>query len=597
MSWGRIGVLGGGERVTAPGLWWWRQAHSWRHLERVTVVCIGSSTTAGSVATTVERNWVTLLGQSLRGTGPGGVSYPASRDLGWSFTGTRSLVNTGLSLWSRRLASDATMSRTVPRADAITIWHKQGVGATPFTVTIDGTPHTVTPSTSGSVERHDGVWTSPPLTPGQHAVTIAGQATIMGMYAHDGDTARGVSVVNAGYPGTHSADYAAASAAVRTHNRAVARLNPALVVMMIGANDYALRVPVQDYKANMRVAIQRLRAGCELRPSVLLVHPYPRYDVTDPVAPWSAYGEALRELAAELDDVDMLDLSSHYPTSTTADRYGLIAPDRIHQTDRGHAWMADLIADHLQSRLSADSAPTSVGGPVDTDPTSWPGVLAAWRSSTLTGTDGDPVTWAPHAGRHTSALTAPAGSAATLRLDGPAGHPAVVTSATGRYLQTGAWSATHTGPATVIAVVKAGSAAASPHGNLWSGRSGTYAYAGINGDNLLAIGAGGLTGPSAGNVYCGHQRWQALGVVYDSAATVLYTHDGDPQPLPLEHGPAYGLPGFTIAANSGAGANFLDALYAELIVYDHALSADRMRAALAWLARRYGLDGVGRTSV
>jgi lysophospholipase L1-like esterase len=582
------------EQITAPGLWAWRNAAAWRHIERVNVVCVGSSTTAGALASAVDRGWVARLGHRLRG-GTTGVSYPASRDEGWSFTGTRSLVEAGLSLRSRRLAAGGTMTRVVT-ADAVTVWFKQGSGATPFTVTVDGTAYTVTPSTTGSTERYDGEWTSPPLPADRHTVTITGPATVMGLYAHLGDRDTGVRVINAGFGGTRSADYATATTALRTHNRAVARLAPALVVMMIGANDYATQVPVADYKTNVRLAVQRLRSGCERQPSVLLVHTYARPDVDDPAAPWSDYGDALRELAAELVDVDVVDLSRHYPTGAAADRHGLISDDQIHQTDRGHAWMAELVADHLAARLAAASAPTDPADPGGTDPATWPGVLSAWRSSTLVGADGDAVTWLPHAGTETSPLDAPLGRQAQLRTDALAGYPVVATSSTGRYLQTGPWSTTHTGPVTVLAVVQAGSTANTPNGNLWTGRAGTYCYAGITGDNLLHIGAGSLTAPAAGTVYCGHQRWQALGVVYDGADTALHTHDGAPVPLPLTNGSSYGLPGFTLGANSGAGANYVDALYADVIVIGRALSPDEMRSALAWLARRYHLDGNGRTT-
>lgn len=570
-----------------------RTAMSWSDVTPTTVVCIGSSTTAGT-GTLPETNLVSRVARIVHhahGDTLPGCSYLTDHP-GWTTTGSITAVQAGLSQQSRRLAPGATMRRTVAACRAVTVAYRQGSGSGAFRIVVDnGPPVLITPDPTGSAERYDGVHTITGLAPTPHTVSITaeGTATVSGLIAHD---ATGPRFVNAGRPGSVSHHYSATAAAMRTHNRAIAAMRPSLVVWTLGSNDYTLNVPPAVFKENVRTAVQRLRAACETRHGVLLVHSYRRLDTQAPLHPWESYGQALAEVAAELDDTAYLDASAPWPVSQRADADDLICADAIHLTDRGYAWLARLVADRI---LYDTTIQSTAGDPVGTDPAGWPGLVAAWRSSDLTQADGTEVAWTPYAGVETSPLTAPTGKAATLMSAAVAGYPAVRTTAAGRYLQTGAWSTTYTGPLTVLAVVKAGSAGVSPYGNLWSGRSGVYAYANTSGDNLLTVGAGTIS--DTATAYCGHQSWKALGVVYDGLSSVLHTHDSIPVPVPLAVGPSYGLPGFTLGANSGGGSNFVDALYAEVLVFDRALTPGEMTAATSWLARRYHLDGTGRTSI
>jgi hypothetical protein len=78
----------------------------------------------------------------------------------------------------------------------------------------------------------------------------------------------------------------------------------------------------------------------------VIVHSYARPDVTSPTYAWSLYGAALKQIAdADPDNVAFLDISEPYRVSGIAgtDALNLIDTDLLHQTDDGHALMADLI--------------------------------------------------------------------------------------------------------------------------------------------------------------------------------------------------------------------------------------------------------------
>jgi lysophospholipase L1-like esterase len=574
-------------------LWTWRTAWSWRHLHPVTAVLIGSSNSHGVYGTgylsSVERNMASALSNRLGG----GTSYLGDHP-GWTLTGTTSVANVGLSRFSRQLSPGASMARTAPRCERFSVQFKQGAGSGVFTVAIDGGPAvTVTPDTSGTSERYDGTWTSGELVPGPHSIkiTAVGTATIMGVQAESG----AVRVVNAAHGGTSAKLYADVSAAMRTHNRAVGSVSPSLLVMMVGSNDYAGLNAPQDaaaYAANLRRAVQRARAACPTPPSVLLVHQHRRWDVANPPSSWEAFGQALQQVAADLPDCAALDVSGAFPTGPECDVDQLVGPDGVHLTERGAALLADLIGDALLGHLPP---PSTAPAQPEPDPAALPGLLAAWRAGDLTGTDGSPVVaWTPYAGTEASPLLSVA-SPAVLRHRAHTIHRAVDTAGS-RPLQTGPWSTTHTGPITVLAVARAGTATVSGSGHLWSGRAGTYVTAQLAADNILALGAGGLSAPASAWVYAGTQGWAVYGAVYDGANSALYTHNCDPVSVSLAHGSAYGLPGFTLGAGSSGNGQFASAQYAEVIVYGRALTPAEATSAVAALARRYALDGSGRTS-
>jgi lysophospholipase L1-like esterase len=564
----------------------------------VTVACIGSSTTHGTGALSLDRGWTSHLSRRL-----GGQTLTAlTHHPGWTTVGGSIEVEGGLSTRSRRLDPGATLTRTTTPCTAVQVLYRQLGGA--FAVEIDGSQvRTVTPP-AVTGDHYAGVLTIDGLPRAPHTLTLRAigttPTTISAVREIDGTAGAGVHVLNAAYAGTSSVTYSARTPGMRGHNRAVGAQDPALLIFMVGSNDYAAQVDPALYAEQMRAAVLAARAACPRRPSVLLVQSFKRFDVADPTHPWDAYGSALYDLAAALPDADYLDLSGHYPAEVESDDTKLISVDRIHQNDAGHAWMGDLVADHLLAPVP--TAPWSDFGPLpDPDPATLPGLISAWNTGGLTSVpEGGETDWAPYAGTETASLTAPTGRRALVRRRGLAGRPTVVTQAgsPGRCLQTGAWSKTYDGPLTVLMVVKP--SAASPHtqgGVLFSGRAEKYLGLSLAGDNLAQLLVGGVAAPHTVTGYLGTSSWKVLAVTHDSGAVALATDDGSktvsaPGTAP---GPDYGLSGFTIGGNTGMSST-LDADFAEVLVFDRALSPVETEQALRFLARKYRLDGYRRTS-
>ncbi len=152
----------------------------------------------------------------------------------------------------------------------------------------------------------------------------------------------GVHGYNAGEPGTTAATYLTSGERTR-----LMPLDPDLVVHMIGSNDYKQQRPVATYTSD----VARVVAGLKIKtPSArhLLVHSYQRLDVVRPRIPWSAYGTALKRIAAaDPAHVSVVDLSPAYAAVGVpgSDPRNLVGGDLIHQTDAGHVFMARRLID------------------------------------------------------------------------------------------------------------------------------------------------------------------------------------------------------------------------------------------------------------
>lgn len=164
----------------------------------------------------------------------------------------------------------------------------------------------------------------------------------------------GVHAYNGGQSGATSATYADA-----TRISLVIAKAPLVVLHMIGSNDYRESVRVGDYKANIVTCINRIKRGHTAPHVHVLVHSYQRtdFDAAWAIAPWSEYGNALREIAEEAPDtVAFLDLSKSYALAGVpgADPLEFVSSDRVHQTPAGHEFMAD----QLRLKLNIDAVST-----------------------------------------------------------------------------------------------------------------------------------------------------------------------------------------------------------------------------------------------
>lgn len=199
-------------------------------------------------------------------------------------------------------------------------------------------------------------------------------------------TAPGIHGYNFGVGGTRSDTFLDADMISR-----VAALNLDLQFITVGSNNFFGHTDPAVYRSQLADKIAALKT---VAPNCLfvLVHSFHRLDVTNPVPPWSAYGQAQAELAAaDPTRVVAVDLSGLFVPSGVpgADPADLISTDNIHANATGYA----LLAEGARLALGIPGAPVTAAPPVDTTAPSVPtgltvgaitssSVALSWTAST-----------------------------------------------------------------------------------------------------------------------------------------------------------------------------------------------------------------------
>lgn len=126
----------------------------------------------------------------------------------------------------------------------------------------------------------------------------------------------------------------------------IAALKPAVIAHMVGSNDYTKQQSPVAYKASIKSNIAYLNSKLDTPAVHVLFHAYAIPDFTPWAYSMDQYGQALREIAAEMGDgVIFADLAHEYKKVGIpgADPLLLVGPDRVHQTLAGYAFMAILV--------------------------------------------------------------------------------------------------------------------------------------------------------------------------------------------------------------------------------------------------------------
>jgi lysophospholipase L1-like esterase len=165
----------------------------------------------------------------------------------------------------------------------------------------------------------------------------------------------GIHVVNIGINGATSGDYITSAAATGA-------LTPALVVHMIGSNDFAANTPPATVAAQISQRIGWIDAGSSKPVGHLLVHSFERYDSTTHTYPWAEYAKELRAIPAVSGNVTVVDISDQFRAVgiPSTDPLALMMSDKIHLNDAGHRMLANIMGGILAlPALPASTTPAT----------------------------------------------------------------------------------------------------------------------------------------------------------------------------------------------------------------------------------------------
>lgn len=158
----------------------------------------------------------------------------------------------------------------------------------------------------------------------------------------------GIQGINAGIAGRTAANFLDA-----TTRAQIGDLNPHLVIIQVGSNEYQGGIPPETYRTNMETQLAGLRAEITVPCLYVLMHQYRRGDTPDPAYPWEAYGAVLEEIASTESDMLYVNTQPYFDEVgvPSPDPFALIT-DTVHPTDAGHAMIADVLLHALQVQRS-----------------------------------------------------------------------------------------------------------------------------------------------------------------------------------------------------------------------------------------------------
>ncbi len=392
------------------------------------IVVMGDSMTEGQGATAWGSRWVDRFRDQMRRQFPvtgvtGGVGFISTTN---GLTGGSSSIfpvahsgtvstnsQSGPKKRSRAFSASGHITTWTVTGTAVDLLYWQGTGTGTVKWSVDGGA-TTNQVTSGASSASGTALRISLGTSGSHTVTVewvSGTSYIEGLIVYDGDETAGLRVHEAGRSGisAYQWDQVNHETATTAWARAIGQLNPHLLILALGINDWAQSTAnggsagtAADYKTYVKSLIADIRANTTIDPSIMLLsYAAPNASPYTTAYSFDQYADVCEEIAAEDAEVCTLNLGLRLPT-VLADTLSLYS-DTTHPNNKGHA----LIADHVSRTLgggdagggsSASAASESAAGIVE----------LATTAETQTGTD-------------TARAVTPAGAAATYQ---PLGYTA-----------------------------------------------------------------------------------------------------------------------------------------------------------------------------
>ena len=332
------------------------------------IVVIGDSITEGAQASARSKRWVSRLLDNLRTRfpvagvigGPGyfptyyaggasGITLPAPATLTGSPVQN---VTFGLGKRSSELTTGKSAQWTVT-GTSVDVLFAQGTSSGIMGVSIDGGAVTNI-NTSTTVANKDlGIQRVSLGASGSHTVTLSwvsgGTVYPEGIMVYDGDENSGVRLWESGHWGWQSGDWSnSAGSKLLYLGQRLSTINPKLVVIELGTNDYGNAGTAAAMRTNLEAIIAQIKASVTNDPSFVLLGLYKRSGTfTNQWSDFQAQFEAMEEADPQ---IAYFDFSKRLPTYSTNSELALVNADGVHPTDKGHGYLADALAGFLSPR-------------------------------------------------------------------------------------------------------------------------------------------------------------------------------------------------------------------------------------------------------
>lgn len=332
--------------------------HAWDRISRATsepvnVVVVGDSITEGTGASALVNRWQTKAQAIMRAAlgitagaqvpyVPGYYKTSAPQSLVTRAGDTLERTTNGLGWRTLEIRPGGSVTFTASATAAhlvVTKGSSSGVMAVKVNA---ATPVTYNTNSANGGGSHAYWWPVPISGAGVHTITVTVASGtlpvyVQGLMVRDGDEARGLRLLDAGYHGW--AYSTATTAQLTTLAAAITAANPAVIVSALGTNDVAANNP-DKLRTDVLAHVTSWHTAAPGVPVVLVWYPKATAH-TD--AQNRAARDVLVTIAAQDPLVSLLDLRRLLPDAGTTEGAALF-PDGLHPNDAGHQRIATEVA-------------------------------------------------------------------------------------------------------------------------------------------------------------------------------------------------------------------------------------------------------------
>jgi len=259
----------------------------------------------------------------------------------------------GFGYRSQTMSSGTDTITLTANCTSVDVLYTAYSGAGAFIYQVDGGSWSANVPTSGSLSSAC-VFKITGLTAGSHTIVLKWStgATVFidGFFVYNGDETKGVRMWEGAMSGATTANFLPND--LTKHWPGVVLANPSLAVIALGTNDVgtAPHISPATYKANLLALIDAFNTYNTRQPSILLVSPYFRGDITlVSIAPDTIadYINKQWEIASERPNVAVWDsgirlLGSSGATASAASPF--INADLVHPTNAGQTQYGEALA-------------------------------------------------------------------------------------------------------------------------------------------------------------------------------------------------------------------------------------------------------------
>lgn len=348
----------------------WHAALAQRDYTKANAVFCGTSMTEGGpqITTGRERRWMDRLTRLMRaryplasqpvgstgyipafyqsfsagGTSQNGVVTPA----GVTYSGNLAQVGAGLGARQLELAAAGDWIQfTFTGTGADLHLASRDIANSTATVSVDGGAGTAASipagTNSAAIQQIRG------LAAGSHTVRVtwgSGHPDVAGLYPYNGDESFGIHVYDEG-KGSAQASQFASTAPFRQHPT----MQPALVGIEFGYNEFFGAVPVSTFKTNLQTVVTNALANITIAPTCLFIIWQEPLNTNANAIPYINYVNAIKAVAATTTNGVVVDFSTRFPAQAN-NTQGLWGGDHVHPSDTGAAYIADVLTEVIAPR-------------------------------------------------------------------------------------------------------------------------------------------------------------------------------------------------------------------------------------------------------